>query len=241
MEHATMPSQYLEYRDGETVLEAYVALPAGSGKHPAVLVSHAWAGRSAFECDKADKLADLGYVGIAIDNYGKGVFGSSMEENSALMTPFVQDRAMLRRRLQAGIAAAAALPQVDAARMAAIGFCFGGLCALDMARSGADLRGVVSFHGLFRQPENLPNETIRAKILALHGHDDPMVPPEAVLALEQELSAAGADWQIHAYGRTMHAFMNPDANAPQNGMQYNPIAAARAWASMKNFLAEVLA
>lgn len=235
-----MPSQYLEYRDGDAVLEAYVALPAAGGKRPAVLVSHAWAGRGPFECDKADQLAELGYVGIAIDNYGKGVLGKSMEENSALMTPFVQDRARLRARLRAGIAAAATLPQVDRARMAAIGYCFGGLCVLDMARSGADLRGVVSFHGLFSAPAGLANEQIRAKVLALHGHDDPMVPPEAVLALEQELSAAGADWQIHAYGGTMHAFTNPEANAPQNGMAYNPVAAARAWASMQNFLAEVL-
>jgi len=233
-----MPSQYLEYRDGATVLEAYVALPATNEKRPAVLVSHAWAGRGAFECDKADKLAELGYVGIAIDNYGKGVLGKSMEENSALMTPFVQDRARLRKRLLAGIDAAAGLPQVDKSRMAAIGFCFGGLCVLDMARSGADLRGVVSFHGLFR-PSEIPNEKIRAKILALHGHDDPMVPPDAVLALEKELSAAGADWQIHVYGGTMHAFTNPDANAPQNGMAYNPVAAARAWTSMKNFLSEI--
>lgn len=234
-------TQFLEYRDGDTVLEAYVAMPSVGGKLPAVLVSHAWAGRSAFECAKADALAELGYIGIAIDNYGKGVFGKSMEENSALMTPFVQDRARLRQRLQAGIAAAANLPQVDATRMAAIGFCFGGLCVLDMARSGADLQGVVSFHGLFTPPAGLPNATIRAKILALHGHDDPMVPPDAVLALEKELSAARADWQIHAYGGTMHAFTNPDANAPQNGMAYNPVAAARAWNSMKNFLAEVLA
>jgi dienelactone hydrolase len=236
-----MPSQHLEYRDGDTVLEAYVALPAASGKHPAVLVSHAWAGRGAFECRKADELAELGYVGIAIDNFGKGVLGKNNEENAKLMTPFVQDRARLRKRLRAAIAAVATLPQVDTARMAAIGFCFGGLCVLDMARSGADLRGVVSFHGLFRQPENLPNEKIRAKVLALHGHDDPMVPPDAVLALEKELTEAHADWQIHAYGGTMHAFMNPDANAPQSGMAYNPVVAARAWASMKGFLGEVLA
>lgn len=236
-----MPFQYLEYHDGDTLLEAYVALPAAGGKRPAVLVSHAWAGRGAFECDKADKLAELGYIGIAIDNYGKGVLGKDNDENAKLMTPFVQDRARLRKRLLAAIGAAHTLKEVDTARMAAIGFCFGGLCALDMARSGADLRGVVSFHGLFRPAENLPNEKIRAKVLALHGHDDPMVPPEAVLALEKELTQAGADWQIHAYGGTMHAFMNPDASAPQHGMAYNPIVAARAWTSMKNFLAEVLA
>lgn len=236
-----MTSQFLEYRDGDTVLEAYVAAPDSGAKRPAVLINHAWAGRGAFECSKADQLAELGYVGIALDNYGKGVLGNSMEENSALMTPFMQDRARLRQRLRAGIAAAAKLPQVDTTRIAAIGFCFGGLCALDMARGGADLRGVVSFHGLFKPPGDLPNEKIRARVLALHGHDDPMVPPDAVLALEQELTAAGADWQIHAYGGTMHAFMNPDANAPQNGMAYNPVVAARAWTSMKNFLTEVLA
>lgn len=236
-----MSSPYLEYRDGDTLLEAYVALPAAGGKRPAVLVSHAWAGRSDFECRKADALAALGYVGIAIDNFGKGVLGKNNDENSKLMSPFVQDRALLRKRLRAGITAAATVPQVDTARMAAIGFCFGGLCVLDMARSGADLRGVVSFHGLFRQAENLPNEAIRAKILALHGHDDPMVPPEAVLALEKELTEARADWQIHAYGGTMHAFTNPEANAPQQGMAYNPVAAARAWTSMQNFLNEVLA
>jgi dienelactone hydrolase len=236
-----MPSQYLEYRDGDVVLEAYVALPAAGGKRPAVLISHAWAGRSAFECEKADQLAELGYVGIAIDNFGKGVLGKNNDENAALMTPFMQDRALLRKRLHAALSAAATMPLVDTTRMAAIGFCFGGLCVLDMARSGADLRGVVSFHGLFRSPGDLPNEKIRAKILALHGHDDPMVPPDAVLALEKELTEAGADWQIHAYGGTLHAFTNPEANAPQHGMAYNPVAAARAWTSMKNFLAEVLA
>lgn len=235
-----MSHMLLEYKDGDKTLEAYVALPTTeASKRPAVLISHAWSGRSAFECEKADKLAAFGYVGIAIDNYGKGVQGKDAGENSALMTPFIQDRAMLRRRLLAAIVAARGLDMVDTSRMAAIGFCFGGLCVLDMARSGADLRGVVSFHGLFTPPANLPNAAIKAKVLALHGHDDPMVPPAAVLALEQELTTAGADWQVHAFSNTSHAFMNPGANDPKSGMQYNPVVARRAWQSMQDFLAEI--
>lgn len=237
-----MHSSLLEYHDADALLEAYVARPATEASmRPAVLICHAWGGRSAFECEKADQLAALGYVGIALDNYGKGVLGSSNEENAALMTPFVQDRARLRQRLLAGLAAARALPYVDPQRIAVIGFCFGGLCALDLARSGADVKGVVSFHGLFTPPAGVANaERITAKVLALHGHDDPMVPPEAVLQLEQELTAAGVDWQIHAYGGTTHAFTNPQAQAPAQGMQYNATAARRAWLSMQHFLAEVL-
>lgn len=238
-----MHTTTLEYHDGDTLLEAWVARPATEAPtRPAVLVCHAWGGRDAFECQKAEQLAALGYVGIALDNYGKGVLGRNNEENAALMTPFVQDRAMLRRRLLAGLDAARALPFVDPDRIAVIGYCFGGLCALDLARSGAELRGVVSFHGLFNAPEALPNAAvIKASVLALHGHDDPMVPPEAVLALEQELSAAGVDWQIHAYGGTAHAFTNPQAQLPAQGMQYNETAARRSWLSMQHFLAEVLA
>ncbi len=235
-----MSGYFLDYHDGETLLEAYVALPATEApRRPAVIVSHAWGGRAAFECEKADKLAAQGYVGIAIDNYGKGIFGKNNDENAALMTPFLQDRAMLRKRLLAGIEAARSVSMVDQGRIAAIGYCFGGLCVLDMARSGADLKGVVSFHGLFNAPEQLPNETIKAKVLALHGHDDPMVPPEKVLALETELSSAGVDWQIHAYGGTLHAFTNPEANAPENGMAYNALAEKRAWQAMQNFLVEI--
>jgi dienelactone hydrolase len=141
--------------------------------------------------------------------------------------------------LVAGLHAVRNIEQVDTTRIAAIGFCFGGLCALDLARSGADLAGVVSFHGLFNAPENLPESTIKARVLALHGHDDPMVPPAKVLELEHELTKAGVDWQIHVYGKTMHAFTNPAANSPDQGMVYNPVAANRAWTSMQNFLQEI--
>jgi dienelactone hydrolase len=238
-----MQTTFVEYHDGATLLEAAVARPATeAATRPAVLICHAWAGRSAFECQVAEQLSALGYVGIALDNYGKGVLGTSNEENAALMNPLLQDRAALRRRLQAGLAAARTLPYVDGDRIAVIGYCFGGLCALDLARSGATIRGAVSFHGLFNAPESLPNaQTIHARVLALHGHDDPMVPPEAVLELEQELTKAGVDWQVHAYGGTAHAFTNPQAQAPAQGMQYNATAARRAWQSMQHFLAEVLA
>lgn len=235
-----MSSQLIEYQDGDVLLEGYLSYPdQAGGKLPLVLVSHAWAGRTEFECGIADKLADLGYAAFAQDVYGKGVLGHSTEENRALMTPFVQDRGMLRRRLLAGLKTASQQEMVDTSKMAATGFCFGGLCVLDLARSGADLKGVVSFHGLFHAPENLPNEKINASILALHGYDDPLAPPESVLAFAGEMTEAGADWQLHAYGSTAHAFTNPAANMPDHGMQYMPKSAERAFRSMENFLTEI--
>ncbi|MDT8398959.1 MAG: dienelactone hydrolase family protein [Pseudomonadales bacterium] len=236
-----MKNRTIEYQDGDQTLEGFLAWDAGKeGKRPAVLVAHAWAGRGEFECQVAEDLAALGYAGFALDNYGKGVLGYDNEENAALMSPFLADRGLLRRRLLAGLHTVSQLDIVDPSRIAAIGYCFGGLCVLDLARSGAAVNGVVSFHGLFNAPENLPSAPIKAKVLALHGHDDPMVPPAKVLELEQELTAAGVDWQIHAYGHTCHAFTNPAAAAPEQGMAYNPVSARRAWLSMKNFLAEVL-
>jgi dienelactone hydrolase len=237
-----MRNYYLEYQDGATVLEAYVALPAVQQKKlPAVMICHTWSGRGKFECEKADQLAALGYIGIALDNYGKGVLGKNNEENSALMQPLMQDRTKLRQRLTAGFNAVRNIDNVDSTRMAAIGFCFGGLCALDLARSGADLAGVVSIHGMFNAPEQPSDKPIKARVLALHGHDDPMAPPAKVLELEHELTTAGVDWQIHVYGKTLHAFTNPDANSPEFGLVYNPLAAKRAWTSMQNFLAEIFA
>ncbi len=149
--------------------------------------------------------------------------------------------ALLQGRLHAALAAARADAAVDGERVAAMGFCFGGLCVLDLARSGADVRGVVSFHGLLRKPGNTDDRRIAAKVLVLHGHDDPMVLPADVLAFEQEMTAAGADWQVHAYGHTLHAFTNPEANDPSSGLKFNANANRRSWRSLVNFLEEVLA
>ncbi len=229
-----------DYQDGTVQLEAFIAYDdSGAGRRPAVLINHAWAGRDAFVEQKAVRLAELGYVGFALDMYGKGVLGGSIEENAALMQPFIDDRSRLQKRILAAFTEVRRLPWVDAGKIAAIGFCFGGLCVLDLARTGADIRGVVSFHGLLGAPENLSGTTIAAKVLVLHGHDDPMVPPEQVSALQQELTTAGADWQVHVYGHTMHAFSNPVANDPDFGTVYQPAADRRSWNSMQQFLQEI--
>lgn len=232
----------LDYKDGNVTCEAYVAYDdAKQGKRPAVLISHAWAGQTDFERKKAEELAKLGYVGIALDNYSKGVRGDIQGDNSHLMMPFMNDRAMLRKRLLAGLAMAQEHPMVDPSKVAVMGYCFGGLCALDLARTAAKgLLGAVSFHGLFTPPGLGQQPKITAKVLILHGYDDPMAKPDTVLAVAKELSDAQADWQIHAYGGTLHAFTNPGANAPERGLQYSKAADQRSWEAMKDFFQEIL-
>ncbi len=221
--------------DGKT----YQAFIAHNGAPaPTILICHAWAGRSDFENDKARAIAGLGYTGVAIDLFGKGVLGTSTEENQALIEPFVGDRAMLQKRLAGNIAMAKSLAEADAGRVAAIGFCFGGLCVLDMARSGAAVDGVVSFHGLLGAPGNTIDK-IDAKVLALHGWDDPMAPPSDVEAFGAEMNAAKADWQLHAYGGVLHAFTNPAAADPDFGTVFDADADRRSWTAMQNFLNEL--
>ncbi|WP_305907511.1 dienelactone hydrolase family protein [Methylomarinum sp. Ch1-1] len=235
-------SNTVGYLDGEVLLEGVFAYDdAIEGKRPVVLISHAWGGRDDFVCAKARKLAELGYLAFALDMYGKGALGSGPEENAKLMRPFMEDRALLQRRINAALYAVKLMPWGDDDKIAAIGFCFGGLCVLDLARSGADIRGVVSFHGLLSAPDNIDQPDIKAKVLVLHGHDDPMAPPEHVAALQQELTRAGVDWQTHIYGNTLHAFTNPRANDPDFGTVYQPLADNRSWRAMQNFLAELFA
>ncbi|MEM1189850.1 MAG: dienelactone hydrolase family protein [Pseudomonadota bacterium] len=209
-----------------------------AGARPGVLVSHAWAGRSPFEDEKARWLARLGYAGFALDMYGKGVRGSSTEENSALMGPFMEDRGRLLRHVDAALETLRAQEQVDRDRCAGMGFCFGGLCMLDLARSGAGIAGVVSVHGLFTPLPQAPTSSVHARVLCLHGYDDPMAPPQSMLDLANEMTAAGADWQLHAYGGTMHAFTNPAANDPDFGTVYSARADARAHRAIEGFFAE---
>lgn len=234
-----MRKEIHEYKDGSLVCEGYTAFEAGA-KRPCVLISHAWAGIADQERAKAEEFARLGYVGFALDAYGKGVRGDPMGDNSALMGPYLNDRAKLKQRLTAAVAAAKAHPAVDASKLAMIGYCFGGLCALDVARSGtSDVKGVVSLHGIFVPPGLGVQGPINAKVLVLHGWDDPMATPDNVLGLAKELTAAKADWQIHAYGHAMHAFTAEGANAPERGIKYDRHADRRSWAATLGFLKEM--
>jgi dienelactone hydrolase len=237
----SIQTRTIDYVHQNTALQGVLAWDdSHTGPRPGVLVSHAWAGRDEFAIGKAKALAELGYVGFALDMYGEGKTGTNAEENARLMGPFIENRALLQSRQSAALSTLRQQPEVESSQIAAIGFCFGGLCVLDLARSGADLRGVVSFHGLLNPPDNLPNPRISAKILVLHGFDDPMAPPDLLVQLGHELTKAGADWQIHAYGNTVHAFSNPKANDPGFGTVYQPTADRRAWQSLGNFFAEVL-
>ena len=235
-----MKKELVDYNDGSAELEAFVAYEEADSPKPLVLVAHDWSGRRDFACKAAERVAGMGYVGMAVDMYGKGIFGSDgdVELNSSLMDPLASDRASLRDRIAAALAAGRNLSQVDAGKVAAMGYCFGGMCVLELARSGADVSGVISIHGIF-SPGDIPNKDIKAKILCLHGHDDPMVPPDQVLAFETEMTKAGADWQVHAYGNTMHAFTNPAANNPDFGTMYDEVAERRTYQAIANFLDEI--
>lgn len=221
--------------DGATY-EGFLAMPDGTPKG-VVVVAHAWGGQSGFEQDKAKLLAEWGYAGFAMDVYGKGNRGETTEECQALMEPLAGNRPELQARLAKSLDVAKAESGASAA--AAIGFCFGGLSVLDMARTNMDVAGVVSFHGLFGAPGNTAAK-IGPKVLALHGWDDPMAPPDDVIAFSKEMSDAGADWQLHGYGGTLHAFTNPEANNPDFGTVYSANADRRSFAACKDFLTEVL-
>jgi dienelactone hydrolase len=206
---------------------------------PGVLIAPSFRGRSDFEAEKAEKLAGMGYAALALDPYGDGRQASGPEQAGAWMSALDQDRPLLLNRMQAALDALLAQPGVDSRRIAAIGFCFGGKCVLDLARSGADIRGVVSFHGVYDRPPQTPTEPIRAKVLVLHGWEDPLGKPEQTVSLARELTERGADWQIHAYGHTGHAFTNPSATARDSGMFFSESANRRSWQSMSNFLDEI--
>lgn len=234
----TIQTTIVPYEHSGVALNGYLAWDdSQTGPRPLVLVAHAWGGQTDMERGFAQKVAGMGYAAFAIDLFGKT--GGSKEENQALIKPFIEDRALLQARMAESLRVARA-QDVCAQDAAAIGFCFGGLCVLDLARIGADVAGVVSFHGLFGAPDVGKADTISAKVLLLHGWDDPMAKPESVLAITEELTEAKADWRLHAYGGTMHAFTNPAANDPDFGTVFDQRANDLAWKACEDFLAEAL-
>lgn len=232
-----MDVRKIEYQDEDLILEATVAIESKENKLPLILVFHAWEGKGDFVEEKAKELAKLGYIGCALDLYGKGILGKSKEENSALMQPLIADRMKLRQRILAYKTLLPKLPEADLSKIGAIGFCFGGLCALDLARSGADVKGVVSFHGLLHAPDI--ENSIQSKILVLHGNNDPMVSKEELFRFTQEMEEKKADWQLHIFGNTMHAFTNKKANDPGFGTVYQKDSDRRSFIYMQEFFKEV--
>lgn len=236
----SIQTRLVEYDDGLITYEGMLAWDdAIAGSRPGVLVAHTIRGRTPFEEGKARDLAELGYCAFALDVYGKSALGGDDVSNSAHMDALKSDRQALQRRLLFSLRTLKEQPEVDSRQVAAVGFCFGGLCVLDIARTGEDLAGVISFHGLLDAPGNTSGGAIKAKVLVLHGWDDPLATPDRVIALSDEMTAMVADWQLHAYGNTMHAFTNPAANDKDRGTVFNAAANRRSWAAMRNFLDEL--
>ena len=224
--------------NGEALLSDFH--PAAGAARATIIVFPTVAGITPLETGFAQTLNAKGYHVFLADLYGKAFRGCERAVGAQQMQRLRSNRAALGNRLLSVVETVRALPEATPT-IIAIGFCFGGLCALDLARTGIDIAGVAAFHGLF-DPTGLPPRPIKAMVIAFHGWDDPMVPPAKVVALGRELSEAGADWQIHAYGHTVHAFTNPDADKFGNpATRFSPVASRRAWAALDDFLGEILA
>ena len=238
---AEVRTKVVEYKQGDTVLEGYLAWDDSThGPRPGVLVVHQWMGLTEYEQMRASQLAGLGYVAFAVDVYGKGVRPNSPAEAGALAGKYKGDRALLRSRLNAGLAVLRGNDMVDPKRIAAIGYCFGGTSVLELARSGADIAGVVCFHGGLDAPNPDDGKAIKAKVLILHGADDPYSSPKDIAALQQELRAGGVDWQMVLYSGAVHSFTQKAAGSdPSKGAAYNAKADARSWRAMRDFFAEI--
>ena len=223
----------VDYQHGDDALRGQIALPAGPGPHPAVLVMHESRGLGELVRRRARMLAELGYVALASDMYGRGVDYRNEENTGSRMLTLNKEPERLRGRALAGLEALKARPEVDGARIGAIGFCFGGQCVLEVARSGADVKSVVSFHGLLTTDLPAKPGAVKAKVLVLTGARDPWAPWEHVERLREELVAAGADWQITLYGEGYHAFTDSHAAelADIPGLRYDSLLDKLSWNS----------
>jgi dienelactone hydrolase len=238
---AKVVTQAVTYRQDGTLMRGFLACDDGlKGKRPGVLVVHEWWGLNDFARERALKLSGLGYVALAADMYGGGATTRDREEAGKLAGALLSNRDLLRGRAQAALKVLAADPRVDPKRLAAIGFCFGGTTVLELAYSGVDLAGVVSFHGSLPRPQPGDFQRLKAKILVLHGADDPHVPAADITAFEEAMRQIGADWQMVFFGGAVHSFTNPAAgNNKASGAAYDSRAARRSWRYMQEFFREI--
>ncbi len=239
---AAVRTELVTYTVGGVTFEGYLAFNDSlAGPRPAVLVVHDWNGLNDYARSRANQLAELGYVAFAVDMYGKGQRAHSNDEASRLAAPLRADRVLMRARINAALELLRKDARVDAGHIAAIGYCFGGTVVLELARSGASLAGVVSFHGGLDTPNPQSTPKPLAKILVLHGADDPFVTTEQANAFQDEMRRAGADWQFVAYCDAVHGFTNPGSGSDKKrGMAYNAVADRRSWSAMRMFFDEIL-
>lgn len=258
---ATIRTETVKYRDGDEMLLGYLAYDdSAQDRRPGILVVHEWWGLNKYVKERAEQLARLGYVAFAVDMYGNGRTAHDVREAGQLAGKWKSDRAAMRRRAIAALDALKKDARTDPVRIAAIGYCFGGTVALEMARANADLRGIVSFHGGLDTTTGTVKSsvttatvktsvtpgtvetsvTMRPKVLVLSGADDPMVPPEQQKAFTDEMRRAGADWQMVLYGGAVHSFTNPASGSDKSkGVAYNAEADRRSWRAMQDFLGEL--
>ncbi len=239
---AKLVTKTVEYKQDGTVCKGYLAYDdALKGKRPGVLVVHEYWGLNDFTRKKAEQLAGLGYVAFAADIYGQGLVTQDPQEAARLAGGLRGNKPLLRSRAQAALKVLSETPPADQQRLGAIGFCFGGTTVLELASSGADLKGVVSFHGGLTSPAPEELKGIKTAILVLHGADDPHVKAEDIAAFQDAMKQGGIDWQMVFFGGAVHAFMNPAANNRAAGVAYDPRAARRSWQYMQDFFKELFA
>ena len=240
MASAAIKTEVVEYKDGDQVCEGYLAYDdAATGKRPGILVVHEWMGLGDYAKRRAREVAALGYVAFAADIYGKGIRAKSVQEAGQLAGRYKGDLPLLRSRARAALDTLAKSPRVDQGKLFAMGYCFGGTTALELARSGAPLAGTVSFHGGLGTKDPADARRIKGKVLVLHGAADPYVPTAEVAAFQKEMDDAKVDWQMVLYSGAVHSFTNPDAGGdPSKGAAYDAKADARSWEHLKVFLAE---
>lgn len=238
---AKIITEDVEYKDGNTVLQGYLAYDDSiKDKRPGVLIVHEWNGLGSYVKNRAKQIAESGYSAFCIDMYGKGIRPQNKEDSARQATIYRSDRKLMRNRAKAGLMEFKKQKMVDTGKIIAIGYCFGGGTVLELARSGEKISGVVSFHGNLDTPNLQDAKNITAKVLVLHGANDPYTTSEQMLTFQKEMREANVDWEMNIYGGAVHSFTNPDSGSnPESGAAYNEKADKRSWKAMELFFNEL--